>query len=162
LGFLYNHIIHLGPNFNNILLIYVQAANKGEKIDSELSKLIFFQLAMASSMINLVNEYVPTIPKDKSYETRMAGLEQIKSGMATLLTGAVVSLSERHFYSTESVITIASGIKQYYPSFELVLPETYKIELKYKINTMLKNEKNQTIRQKLSAINDLIEVEQKP
>jgi hypothetical protein len=90
----------------------------------------------------------------------MEGFAKMKSGLTTVLHGAVTSLSERAFYSDESVAKMVRGIHDYYPRFASLLPETSKTEFRVKIRDMLAREKNPVVKRELIALIDAMKVEQ--
>jgi hypothetical protein len=141
------------------MALYVRAVNSGEKVEKELADLLVFQLAVTSTAIELTEEFVPTIPKDEKYETRMAGLAKMKSGLATVLDGAIISLSERSVYSDQSVVKIARGVRDYYPRFISLLPETTKAEFRLKVADMAAREKNSVVKHELIALEEAMKVE---
>jgi hypothetical protein len=143
----------------SIMMLYVRAVNSGEKVEKELADLLVFQLAVTSTAIELTEEFLPTIPRDEKYETRMAGFAKMKSGLTTVLDGAIGSLSEREVYSDESVAKIARGIREYYRRFASLLPETAQAEFRLKVRDMLAKEKNPVVRRELGSLNDEMKVE---
>jgi hypothetical protein len=143
----------------SIMLLYVRAVNSGEKLEKELADLLVFQLAVTSTAIELTEEFIPTIPKDEKYETRMAGFAKMKSGLTTILDGAITSLSERAVYSDESIMKIARGVRDYYPRLASVLPETAKAEFRLKVRDMAAREKNSVVKRELIALEDAMKVE---
>jgi hypothetical protein len=143
----------------SIMMLYVRAANAGEKVEKELADLLVFQLAVTSSAIGLIEEFIPTIPKDEKYKTRMEGFAQMKSGLATILDGAITSLSERKLYSNESVARMVRGIREYYPRFASILPQTTKAEFRLKIRNMLAEEKNPDVKRELISLDGTMKVE---
>jgi hypothetical protein len=135
-------------------MLYFRAASAGQKVEREVVDLLVFQLATSATMIELAEEYIPTIPKDAEYETRMAGAKQMKSGLTTVLDGAITSLSERTFYSDESVAKMVRGIREYYPRFSSILSDSVKTEFRLRINDMLAKERNPSVKQELGSLKD--------
>ena len=152
-------LMNLMDGAKSIMMLYVRAANAGEKVEKELTDLLVFQLAAASTAIELTEEFIPTIPKDEKYKTRMEGFAKMKSGLATILDGAITSLSERTVYSDESVARMARGIREYYPRFASMLPETAKAEFRLKIRNKLAEERNPAVKRELISLNAAMKVE---
>ena len=152
-------LMNLMDGTKSIMMLYIRAANAGEKVEKELADLLVFQLAVASAAIELTEEFMPTIPKDEKYKTRMEGFAKMKSGLATILDGAITSLSERTVYSDESVARMVRGIREYYPRFASILPETAKAEFRLKVRNMLAEEKNPAVKRELISLNGTMKVE---
>lgn len=146
-------LLNLMDGTKSIMMLYIRAANAPEKVERELADLLVFQLAVASTAIELTEEFMPTITKDEKYETRMEGFAKMKSGLATILDGAIDSLSERTVYSDESVAKMARGIREYFPRFASILPETTKAEFRRKIGDLLAEEKNPAVKREFVSLN---------
>src|SRR6266446_6320595 len=89
----------------------------------------------------------------------MEGFAKMKSGLATILDGAITSLSERTVYSNESVARMVHGIREYYPRFASILSETAKAEFRVKIRDMLAAEKNPAVKRELISLDGTMKVE---
>ncbi len=147
-------LLSLMESARGIMMLYVRAANAGENVERESADLIVFLLAVASTAIELTQEFVPTIPKDAKYATRMAGLAKMASGFTTLLDGAFTSISERTFYSDESIGKMVRGIRAHYSQFRSILPKTAQMEFRLKVESMFAKEKNLVVRRELASLRD--------
>ena len=145
-------LLDVSQETKKIMLLYFRAAERGEKVEEELAELLVFQLAATAAVIEVVEEFVPTIPRDEMYETRMEGLARMKQGMATVLDGALTSLSERTHYSNGSVARIARGIREYYPQFNRMLSEPTRVEFRRRIDELLAKEKNPGVKEELGLL----------
>jgi len=152
-------LLNMMDSAKGIMMLYISAVNSGEKVQKELADLLVFQLAVSSTAIELTEEFIPTIPRDEKYETRMEGFTKMKSGFTTVLDGAITSLSERAVYSDESVAKIARGIREHYRRFASILPQTAKAEFRLKVRDMLAKEKNPVVKRELISLNDEMKVE---
>jgi hypothetical protein len=138
-----------------LVLRYANEANPGAKPpEREMAECLVFLLAGSGTVIELVNDFLPTIPKDDQYEKRMEGLATMKRGMTTALSGAITSLSERNVYSDESVVKMVQGIRECYSQFATILPDSTKEEFRYKIKAMTEMEKNPVLKAELSSLLD--------
>ena len=106
-----------------LLVAYVTGAQAGKPYERELAKMQAFMLAVATSSLAVANEFLPTIPKDDKYQTRLAGFEQMKQGFRTMVGGVIQSVGETTFYSKESTIELAQAVITYLPSMQQVLTE---------------------------------------
>ena len=112
-----------GGYVQKLLLAYLGEAQKGKPYATELAKLQVYLLAYGAALIGVANEFVPTIPHDDKYETRMAGFAQMKQGMRAIMTGIVESVGETQFYSSASTIEMAKALADYTPAFGNVLSD---------------------------------------
>jgi hypothetical protein len=106
-----------------LLVAYITGAQAGKPYERELAKMQVYMLAVATTSLGVANEFLPTIPQDDKYQTRMAGFEQMKQGFRTMVGGVVQSVGETTFYSKESTIELAQGIITYLPSMQQVLTD---------------------------------------
>jgi hypothetical protein len=118
---------------NSILKQYLAAANKGEKLHAEIALQMAFVLHLAEEGILLADEFMPTIPKDGKYETRLAGLKKMNSGLTTIFVGAEASLGENTFYSQEDLSGLLQAMADVLPTVKRAFLSDYKIELRKKL-----------------------------
>jgi len=82
-----------------ILKLYIAANTKNEVGAMELIELLGLSLRYSKVAIKLTNEFIPSLDKTASdYSVRMDGLAQMKRGLATQVSGCLLSLTERHIY----------------------------------------------------------------
>ncbi|MBX9668098.1 MAG: hypothetical protein K2X93_10790 [Candidatus Obscuribacterales bacterium] len=83
----------------------------------EIIELMGLQLRTVVVLLELVDELTVTIKKDDpTYETRMQGLDRMKSGLATVVAGTVQSLSERQSYKTSELVRLVDYMKETFPT----------------------------------------------
>ena len=81
---------------NQVFKLYMSAFLKNFVRDSELIELTGAQLRLTVVVLELVDEFVPTLKKDDpEYQVRMQGLEQIKQGLAIVVAGVLQTLTVR-------------------------------------------------------------------
>jgi hypothetical protein len=106
-----------------LLVAYITKAQSGSPYERELARLQVFLMAEASLLLDLVDEFVPTIKRDEKYEVRMEGLAKMRQGIRTIMAGAVESAGETSFYSKASTLVLVQGIETYLPSFRPILTD---------------------------------------
>jgi len=113
-----------------MVTLYVGEVAEGRKGEAEMSLLLSFMLHTSALGIDLVDEFLPTLPKDdSSYETRMAGLVKMKSGLATVFAGAYTSIAEDEIYKDAQRSAILEAVSLTVPQFATVLGEETKKEM---------------------------------
>ena len=118
-------------------------------------------LAVASTGIELINEFQAAIPKDQNYASRMDSLAKTKNGLITMLEGAITALSERTFYSDASIEKMVRGIREYYPAFNSALSETARSEYRARIEKLYGRESNAAVEQELMSLVTAMKVDPK-
>jgi hypothetical protein len=131
----FQEVLVLLPAANSIMMAYVKPANKGEKVNAELAAMLAFILHAASAQAILVDEYLPTIPHDDKYATRMEGLKRVGSGLTNIFLGATASLSERPFYSTDDISLLLQAMADTLPAYKNYFAPDFRSELHGKLNT---------------------------
>lgn len=150
----FNDYLALMTGFQHILVSYVTAANeRGERVHTELARLMVLSLRLGSEGIHLVNEFIPTIPHDHTFDVRMNGLTRMRSGIATTLNGAEKSLGERGFYSASDLSLLLAGIRENLSTILTVLTENHRIELRQSFRRRLHDF---TSTSDLQALNEMI------
>jgi hypothetical protein len=123
----------LTTGVKTILMQYLTAANKGVNVHTETALILSFMLRLGAAGIVLVEEFVPTIPKDDKYDVRLGGLKRMNSGLTTVFLGAETSLGETSFYSHEDLSQILQTMVEVLPTFLKVFPGGYRVELRKKL-----------------------------
>jgi len=116
-----------------VLNHYLQAANRGEPVHAELAALLSFMLHLSASSANMVDEYLPTIPKDEKYQVRMQGLAKVKEGLTTVFLGAETTLSETRFYTPEDLSQVMAAMAASLPSVDKLFAPDFRAELRRKL-----------------------------
>ena len=120
---------------NAILKQYVVAANEGEEVHEETACVLAFSLRIAAVGFELIEAFLPTIPRDETYPARMEGLRQVRSGLTTLFVGTERSLSEREFYSAEDLSLMLDAMATTLPVLRSAFPPEYPAQLREQLET---------------------------
>jgi hypothetical protein len=101
---------------NQITKLYVGAFAKGEVAGGDLLELMGAQLRNAAVLLDLVDEFVPTLDKDDpTYPVRMRGLEGMRTGLALVVTGCLQTLTERESYRTGELVRLVGYMEETFP-----------------------------------------------
>lgn len=105
----------------------------GDAVHEEMAMLISNMLHVSAAGIELMAEYVPTLPQDDKYETRMAGLSQFKRGCVTTYSGSVTSLLEDSIHSDEGRSQILAAMATTTPVFKTIFSEDTQTEMRQQL-----------------------------
>lgn len=123
---------------NQVLKLYLAGFLKKEVRDSELVELMGSQFRSTVVMLELVDEFLPTIKKDDpKYQVRMQGLDQMKRGLASVIAGGLQTLTERNSYQGSELVRLVGYMQETFPLIVPRLPPGARTE------TMLRLEKMQ-------------------
>jgi hypothetical protein len=119
---------------NEVLNLYIAATVRGEgKLTSEIVRIVAFSLQVSALAVDLVEEFLPKIPKDENYATRMAGLKQMYSGISTQFQGSEVMLGETNVYSQPERSLLLDAMAGALPVLKKAFSPDYRIELRKKL-----------------------------
>ncbi len=123
---------------NQVSKLYAFGYLKKEVRDSELVELMGALFRTTVVLLELVDEYLPTIKKDDpKYQARMQGLEQMKRGLASIVTGGLQTLRERTHYRRSELVRLVDYMDETFP---LLIP---RLPAKTRTETLLRLEKMQ-------------------
>lgn len=118
---------------NTILAQYLAAANKGGDVHAECTWMMVYLLRTAAAGTEIMEEFIPTVPKDEKYAVRMDGLKKMRSGLTTIFAGAETSLSERTFFQDQDLSQLLSAMVETLPTFKKSFARDYELELRHKL-----------------------------
>jgi hypothetical protein len=125
--------LELQKGASSLLKLYLDALVKGGDYKTEIAHLSAFVLHSSALGVDLVDEMLPTIPRDDKYETRMAGLKQMNSGLTTVFVGAEQMLTPRNGFSPEDLSVLLEAMTRTLPRLKKAFPPDYRIELRKKL-----------------------------
>jgi hypothetical protein len=126
-------MVTFGPPLQSLLRAYLTAAGRGEKVNAELAALLGFQLHLTAAQSRVVDEFIPTIPRDDKYAVRMDGVRLMRSGMTNVFLGATTSLTESHFYSADDISLMLEAMADTLPALKHQFAPDFRAELRDKL-----------------------------
>jgi hypothetical protein len=119
---------------NEVLNLYLATMLRGEaKVTAEMTQIVAFLLRVSALGIDLLDEFLPKIPKDESYAKRMEGLKQMYSGMSTQFQGAEVMLREMNVYSQAERSLLLDAMAGVLPVLKKAFSQDFRVELRKKL-----------------------------
>ncbi len=132
---LHDHVALL-QSVNSLLKLYsVKSVTDTASSKPELASLLAFLLRVSAVGLDLTDEFLPTIPRDDKYATRIDGLKTMKSGLTTMFVGAEVSLTERNGFSPKDRSLLLEAMAATLPTVKRAFASDYKVELQQKLKT---------------------------
>ena len=127
-------------SFNRLVKAYLSAFQDGAVGGDEIIELLGATMRVTTVLMGCVDEFVPTIPKDApNYATRMAGLNQMKEGMASIVMGTLQTLSEKDEYRVDERLRLLGYMRESIPAIlPRLLPGTRK-EIAVRVKGMAKD-----------------------
>ncbi len=103
-----------------VLMLYGVGFLQKDVGDSEAVELMGFQFRVSVVLFELVDEILPTIKNvDPQYRVRMEGLDQIKRGLASVVSSGLQMLTEREAYRGSELVRLVGYMQETFP---LIVP----------------------------------------
>lgn len=131
------HIMRLLESGNRINKLYLQGFSNGEIADRSVIELLGWMLRVTAVAMPLINEFTASLnPDDPSHPVRMEGLERSKRGLATMVDGGLITLTERESYSRDNTLVLIRYMQGTFPTIFPNLPPLSRREFKQRIDAM--------------------------
>ena len=118
-------------------LYHAEPAIGGAAPHQELAALMAFLLRGSALGVELMDEFLPTIPKDDQYESRMAGLKQMNSGLTGVFDWAEQTLADRQALSADlsadDLSVILEAMESTLPGIKKAFPDEVRVDLRKKL-----------------------------
>ena len=112
-----------------ICKLYLAAYLKQGVKENELIELMGMQLRLAVVMLELVDEFLPTLKQnDPTYQSRLQGLEQMKQGLASVVAGSLQTLRGRGKTSQSEIARLVGYMQETFPRVVPRLPLDARVE----------------------------------
>lgn len=142
---------------NSVLKVYIGGFTAGQIAGSDLIELLGSQLRTSLVVLELVDELVPTFSKnDPKYQTRMAGLDKIRNGLAQIVSGAITSFSEAQVYSVDDRRKLAEYCRETFPALVPRLTPASQAEVRQRLGQLVSGAPPRELRPQLVALRDAV------
>lgn len=122
---------------NGVNKLYLAGFIKKEVRDCELVELVGSQYRTIAVVLDLVDEFLPTIDKnDPSYPARMQGLDRMTRGLATTVAGGLQTLTERQNFRPSELARLVGHMRQTFPRIVPRLPPASRTETLSRLDEM--------------------------
>ena len=122
---------------NEVFKLYLAGFLKRDVRDSELVELMGSEFRSTMVMLELVDEFLPTIQKDDpQYQIRMQGLDQMKRGLASVVAGGLQTLTERESYRGSELLRLVGYMQETFPLIVPRLPPASRSETLLQLEQM--------------------------
>ena len=150
-------IEHLN-SMNQVLKAYIEAFTRQNVGDSEVIELLGAQLRSAVVMTSLTDEFLPTLDKnDPKYPARMEGLKTMKGGMAQMVFGTLITLTESEAYRPAERKRLIGHMQGTFPKILPALLEDSRTEARQQIRNYVKDPRLQELSEDLEKLLTAIE-----
>jgi hypothetical protein len=128
------------PSFNAMMKLYLAAFVKGKVGDIDMIEVMGTSLRGSALVMELVDEFSLTLDKtDPKYKVRMDGLVLMKSGLATMIGGCLIMLTERDSYRTVSLRRLIELMRELLPAMIPHLTPDARDDVRYRLDALIKD-----------------------
>lgn len=146
--------LQMQQSVNSIFKLYMARAGKGRNLHAEQAASAGFSLRVAALGVDLINEFVPTLPKDDTYEYRIQALKEAYGGLTTTFAASESTLGETKAFTAGDLSLILQAMRATLPTLKQAFSEEFKSELEKK----LADRKGQFKGEDLAALDEMIKV----
>jgi hypothetical protein len=116
-----------------LMNLYVGAQTEKGGYQPELARLAAFVLFSSAQGEEIIEEMVPTLPRDDKYATRMAGVKKANEGLTQVFLGAEQMLSEKNGFSAAETSILLEAMARTLPRLKKGFPSEVRIEMRKKL-----------------------------
>jgi len=143
---------------NQVAKLYLTACMQRTASGGELVELLGAQLRMTVVMLDLVNEFVPTLDQnDPSYSVRMNGIATMRSGAATMVAGNLQSLTESSNFRAEELKRLIGYLQATLPKILPELSSASRSEIQVRLRSYAKDPQLQHLQPELDQLVTAVE-----
>lgn len=140
-------------NFSQMMVIYGSVSNPKHAFDSELVELFRYTLEVCRDIMPLVEAQAESIPlNDPDRETRLKGREQVREGVASIVSGCLRAITDKANYRASELVRLADTLEQTLPGIIPFLPPSVQQELPIRIQRMVEQEADPGLKQRLTRV----------
>jgi hypothetical protein len=142
-------------SLNAILKVYLSAREANQVTGEDMIELVGAQLRAVQVELELVDEFVPTLSKDDpKYPVRMAGLDQMRRGLAQMVSGVITTLTEKQAYDVGTRAKLVGYCRETFPSIVPKLSAPSQQEMLRRVDELVDDSSIRDLRPQLISLHD--------
>jgi hypothetical protein len=123
---------------NGIGKLYYAQLVQGQDMHEEYANFAAFSLYIMAVQLDLLDEFIPTIPHDDKYPVRMAGLAQVKGGLTETTAGYLIVLADPKFFTVKDRVLVLQAFVDTMPKLKKMFTPAYVAEISLKFAALKK------------------------
>jgi hypothetical protein len=140
---------------NGICKAYLSAFVSKKATEDDVMELMGACLRGAQAQTDLVDEFIPTLSKDDPrYSTRMAGLDQWRSGLASCVSGVLSTMTEDQGFSSNARSKLVAYSRETLPTLVPKLSPPSRAEAVRRLGELVDDPRIATFRPQVIALRD--------
>lgn len=147
------HLAQWLGHYGTLSTLYLPALLKGRSADAEVVQILCLILQVMPPLMEGAEQLIAKIaPEDPSRKARLDGLEKMKKGMATSVTGYFMTLSDRETLPAVHRLTLIKALCVSLPKMVRFLGEHSRAELPARCDLLVEGETDEAV---VKALEDL-------
>jgi hypothetical protein len=142
---------------HKLVVLYFNEIQKGKSYDQELARLMVYESKVSAALLNLIEPYLSTLPKDRRYQIHVDYANQVKDGARQLYFGLVQSVMETRRYSKTDVLKMIAIALDGLPSYQPILTNPDRLDLVQRLTQHISTTTDQELKTALAQLRDAIE-----
>jgi hypothetical protein len=142
---------------HNLVVLYSSEMQKGKPYGQELARLMVYESKVSAALLNLVEPYLSTLPKDRRYQIHVDYLNQVRSDARQLYFGLVQSMIETHRYSKADILNMIAIALDGLPSYQPILTNPDRLDLARRLTQHISISTDQELKTALTRLRDATE-----
>lgn len=119
---------------NTLLKLYLYSPrDSAGKAQPETAALLAYLLRTAAVGLDLAEAFMPTVPRDEKYATRVEGMKKMQAGFMTTFGGAEITLTEDNGFSVADRSLVLKAMADTLPTLKRAFQADYKEELRQRL-----------------------------
>ncbi len=137
-------------NMSQVTMIYASATTTEKVFDSESVELLRFTLETCHDIGQLTEAVLASAPTNN--ENRKKGLDQVGEGLAQVVNGSLITLTEKKAYRTSELIRLAQTIETTLPTMMALLPAGTQQEIPVRMKRLIEQESDAELKEQLARV----------
>ncbi len=146
-------LIALLQGVSQLSSVYTSASQNGRVFDAEVVDLLRYLLEVTATLVPMAEEFLASVPPDDpNMEVRLKGREQMKQGIASVVSGCLTTLTEHSSYRTAELLRLSGTLERTLPVIYAFLPQGVQQELPIRIRSMVEAEADPALKESLGRL----------
>lgn len=149
-------------SLNSINKVYLSRLQAGRGTPRDFVELLGGLLRVTHLMLDLLDEFMSTLPSDDPQRNaRMQGLDQMRAGMASIVSGCLTTLTEQSIYPAADRLALIGHLQENLPSILPRLSESARLELVTRIKSMASDDGLRELRPAIEELREVVTREER-
>lgn len=142
---------------SRLLKLYLTAYVKKGVKENDLFELIGARLRLAVVILDLGDEFVASLKQDDpNYQSRLQGLEGMKQGLASVVSGSIQTLKARGKTPVEDIAKLVGSMQETFPRIVPQLPLDARVETLVEVTRLRDDPEMQDLKSKLQELHSTV------